>query len=136
MASQVSFCFACHAMFYRGEILFMKEVGEGTFFYQLPLKCVLIQQSQLTLFLVTEIFQATLDDVDHALSSHPRSQHEVSDVIQCFGKCQDDSQCLSFNFQYTSVLPTKKCELNGVTKGQDPENYVKRPGYTYYENAG
>jgi len=83
-----------------------------------------------------DIFQATLDDVDHALSSYPRSQHDVRDVMQCFRKCQDDTQCLSFNFEYTSVLPTKKCELNYVTKGQDPKNYVTRPGYTYYENVG
>ena len=87
-------------------------------------------------FLLTGIFQATLDDVDHALSSHPRSHHEVSDVMQCFKICQDDPQCLSFNFEYISSLPTKKCELNDVTKGQDPKHYVRRPGYTYYENAG
>ena len=92
--------------------------------------------ASIPLFLLTGIFQATLNDVDHALSSHFRSHHEVSDVIQCFQKCQDDSLCLSFNFEYTSVLPTKRCELNGVTKGQDPKHYVKRPGYTYYENAG
>ena len=88
------------------------------------------------LFFFVGIFQAKLDDVDHALSSRSRSQHEVSDIMQCFQKCRDDSHCLSFNFEYTSVLPTKKCELNDLTKGQDPKNYVKRPGYMYYENVG
>ncbi|KAJ7365433.1 hypothetical protein OS493_005540 [Desmophyllum pertusum] len=81
------------------------------------------------------MFQATIDDVDHALLHRPRSQHEVGDVMQCFKKCQGDSQCHSFNFEHDSVLPTRKCELNDATKGQDPVNYVRRPGYTYYENA-
>ena len=75
-----------------------------------------------------------LDGVDYALSRSPRSQREVSDVMQCSRKCRDDSQCLSFNFQYSSVLPTKTYELNGATKRHEPQNYVKRPGYTYYEN--
>ncbi|CAH3175559.1 unnamed protein product, partial [Porites evermanni] len=81
------------------------------------------------------IFQATLDDVDHSLLSHLRSRHKVRDVIDCFKKCRDDQQCLSFNFQYTTVVPSKNCELNGVTRGQDPKNHVRRPGYTYYENV-
>ncbi|XP_078350853.1 uncharacterized protein LOC144635641 [Oculina patagonica] len=81
------------------------------------------------------MFQATIDNVNHALHHHPRSQHEVSDVTQCLKKCQDDFHCLSFNFQHKSILPTRKCELNGATKGQDPPNYVRRPGYTYYESA-
>ncbi|KAM7451506.1 hypothetical protein ABFA07_001156 [Porites harrisoni] len=81
------------------------------------------------------IFQTTLEDVDYALSSHPRSEHEVNDVMHCYKKCQDDPKCLSFNFEYTSSLPSKNCELNGVTKRQDPNNYVKRPGYIYYENV-
>lgn len=82
------------------------------------------------------IFQATLDDVDHSLFSHLRSRHKVRDVIDCLKKCRDDLQCLSFNFQYTTVVPSKNsCELNGVTKGQDPKNHVRRPGYTYYENV-
>ncbi|KAJ7365434.1 hypothetical protein OS493_005541 [Desmophyllum pertusum] len=82
------------------------------------------------------IFQTTIDDVDHALlRDRPRSQHEVGDVMQCFKKCQGDSQCHSFNFEHDSGLPTRKCELNGATKGQDPVNYVRRPGYTYYENV-
>ena len=55
--------------------------------------------------------------------------------MQCYKKCQDDPKCLSFNFEYTSSLPLKNCELNGVTKRQDPNNYVKRPGYIYYENV-
>lgn len=89
----------------------------------------------MTSFLLTGVFQATVDYVDHALFHHPRSQHRVSDVIDCFKKCQGDSQCLSFNFQHESVLPTRRCELNGATKLQDPMNYVGRPGYTYYENG-
>ena len=80
------------------------------------------------------MFQATIDDVDHAFL-RTRSQHEVGDVIECFNKCQGDSQCHSFNFEHDSVLPTRKCELNGATKDQDPVNYVRRPGYTYYENV-
>ena len=92
--------------------------------------------ASMPLLLLTGVFQATLDDVNHALSCYPLSQHEVNDVMQCFQKCQDNSQCLSFNFEYASVLPQKTCELNGATKGQDPRNYVKRPGFTYYENVG
>ena len=55
--------------------------------------------------------------------------------MHCYKKCQDDPKCLSFNFEYTSSLPLKNCELTGVTKRQDPNNYVKRPGYIYYENV-
>ncbi|XP_078350960.1 uncharacterized protein LOC144635751 isoform X2 [Oculina patagonica] len=81
------------------------------------------------------IFQTTIDDMDHALLHSPRYQHEVNDVMQCFKKCQGDSQCLSFNFQHDSALPTRTCELNTATKGQAPINYITRPGYTYYENV-
>ena len=90
-----------------------------------------------TIFIVSVgIFQATLDDVDHSLFSHLRSRHKVRDVIDCLQKCRDDLQCLSFNFQYiTAVSPKNNCELNGVTKGQDPKNFVRRPGYTFYENV-
>ena len=87
-------------------------------------------------FLFVGVFQATLADLDHALSSHPRSQHEVSDVVQCFKKCHNDSQCLSFNFEYATVKLSKTCELNGVTKSQDPNHYVNRPGFTCYEKVG
>ena len=55
--------------------------------------------------------------------------------MHCYKKCQDDPKCLSFNFKYALSLPLKNCELNGVTKRQDPNNYVKRPGYIYYENV-
>lgn len=55
--------------------------------------------------------------------------------MHCYKKCQDDPKCLSFNFKYALSLPSKNCELNGVTKRQDPNNYVKRPGYIYYENV-
>ena len=55
--------------------------------------------------------------------------------MHCYKKCQDDPKCLSFNFKYTLSLPSKNCELNGVTKRHDPNNYVKRPGYIYYENV-
>ena len=92
--------------------------------------------SSLILFLSTEIFQAKLDGVDYALHSKRLSEHEVIDVMQCFRKCRNDAQCLSFNFEYTTVLPIRKCELNGVTKDQDPKNYVMRPGYMYYESEG
>ena len=92
--------------------------------------------SKLILFLSTGIFQAKLDGVDYALRSKRLSEHEVIDVMQCFRKCRDDAQCLSFNFEYTSELPTKKCELNGVTKDQDLKNYVMRPGCMYYESEG
>ena len=90
-----------------------------------------------TIFIISVgIFQATLDDVDHSLFSHLRSRHKVHDVIDCLKKCQDDLQCPSFNFQYTTVVSRKNnCELNGVTRGQDPKNFVRRPGYTYYENV-
>ena len=91
-----------------------------------------------TIFIISlGIFQATLDDVDHSLFSHLRSRHKVRDVIDCLKKCQDDLQCLSFNFQYATVVSSKNnCELNGVTRGQDPKNFVRRPGYTYYGNVG
>lgn len=91
-----------------------------------------------TIFIISVgIFQATLNDVDHSLFSHLRSRHKVRDVIDCLKKCRDDLQCLSFNFQYTTVVSSKNnCELNGVTRGQDPKNYVRRPGYTYYGNVG
>ena len=82
----------------------------------------------------TDTFQTKLDGVDYALLGQPLSQHHVSDVIECFRKCRDDSQCLSFNFEYQSVLPTRRCELHAITKNQDPKNYVTRPGYTYYES--
>ena len=88
------------------------------------------------LFPFVGVFQATLADVDHALFSHSRSQHEVSDVMQCFKRCHNDSQCLSFNFEYATVKLSKTCELNGVTKNQDPNHYVSRPGFTYYEKVG
>ena len=42
---------------------------------------------------------------------------------------------LPFNFKYNLELLTMMCELNGVTIGQDPKNYVKRPGCMYYEKV-
>ncbi|PFX28116.1 hypothetical protein AWC38_SpisGene7152 [Stylophora pistillata] len=81
------------------------------------------------------IFQATIDDVGYSLRNHTKRHHQVHDVMDCFEKCLADPQCLSFNFEHDSVLPTRKCELNGVTKGQDPRNYVRRPGYTYYDRV-
>ena len=86
-------------------------------------------------FPFTGIFQATINDVGHSLRNHTQSQHQVSDVRECFEKCLADPQCLSFNLQHDSALPTRSCELNGVTKGQDPRNYVRRPGYTYYDRV-
>lgn len=82
----------------------------------------------------TDNFHVTLDGVDYALHLQPLSQHEVGDVMQCFRKCRDHSQCLSFNFEYGSALLTKKCELNAITTSQAPESYVMRPGYMYYEH--
>ena len=84
----------------------------------------------------TDTFQTKLDGVDYALLGQPLSEHDVIDVIECFRKCRDDSQCLSFNFEYKSVLPTRKCELHAITKNWDPKDYVMRPGYTYYESEG
>lgn len=86
-------------------------------------------------FVLKVIFKVVLVGVDYALSSHPRSHQEVSDVMQCFRKCRDDPQCLSFNFEYNSKLLTMMCELNGVTMGQDPKNYAKKPGCMYYEKV-
>ena len=81
-------------------------------------------------------FQTKLEGADYALLGQPLSLHHVSDVIECFRKCRDDSQCLSFNFEYTSALPTRKCELHAITKNWEPKDYVMRPGYTYYESEG
>ena len=86
-------------------------------------------------FTLTEMFQVALVGVDYALSSHARSHHEVSDVMQCFRKCRDDLQCLSFNLEYNPELLTMMCELNGATIGADSKNYVKRPGCLYYEKV-
>ena len=82
----------------------------------------------------TDTFQTKLDGVDYALLGQPLSQHHVSDVIECFRKCRDDSQCLSFNFEYTSASHARSCEFHAITKNQGPKDYVIRPGYTYYES--
>lgn len=88
-----------------------------------------------TLLILTGIFQATIDDEGYSLRNHIQSQHQVSDVMGCFERCLVDSRCLSFNFEHDLVLATRSCELIGVTKEQDPRNYVRRPGYTYYDRV-
>ena len=100
------------------------------------LDCLVLNTSKKLCPFSTDTFQTKLDGVDYALLGQPLSQHYVSDAIECFRKCRDDSQCLSFNFQYTSALPSRKCELHAITKSLDPKNFVKKLGYTYYESEG
>ena len=83
-----------------------------------------------------EIFQASLKEVDHSLLLHSRSRFEVKSVSQCAQKCRADSMCLAFNFQHSSSSSLRQCELKDASRNQDPTNYVKRRGYTYYEDVG
>ena len=56
----------------------------------------------------TDTFQTKLDGVDYALLGQPLSQHYVSDVIECFRKCRDDSQCLSSKLWVPSSITHKE----------------------------
>ena len=87
------------------------------------------------LFNPTGMFQTTLHERDHALLLHHRNQHEVDDVTQCAERCRDDSRCVAFNFQHSASSSVRQCELKDATRQQDPDNYIKRRGYTYYEDV-
>ena len=55
----------------------------------------------------------------------------IWDWQECFKRCSQNCQCLSFNFN--EVNTTENCELNDANTKVEPEALREKEGFNYYE---
>lgn len=66
------------------------------------------------------------------LVGHVISSFQVSSRFDCAFECLKNELCISYNYQEENQA-LHGCELNNQDKGNKPDNFTNKEGFSYYE---
>lgn len=68
------------------------------------------------------------------LDGHVISTHKVDSLAHCDEICVNHPRCLSYNYEFATMLPKHNCEINDATGTMCPQDMLRTRGYRYYED--
>ena len=84
-------------------------------------------------------FPNTKDEIrvqkNSILQGHLLAEHTSPNSFDCFLRCADNCQCLSFNFKSDNPSSGTNCQLNEAAFYTNPESITQKEAWTYTEMA-
>ena len=69
---------------------------------------------------------------DFSLVGHVINTRLVQSEMQCGIQCSRHDSCQSYNYEHVGDNSGRLCELNGQTRESMTQDYLEKPGFTYY----